>query len=229
MHKHEVAVVTGDVNASSNLSEIEARKLEYLLNNCFSEVVSKLQSAECEGFTNFRGDSWQFVVGNPIMAVRATLLFRSLLISQSILELKRKLHSSASIGFGSIRFLPTDSSSAGGGPAYEMSGKRLDLLRKRMPGIGVAGLGDKDQYFDSILGVIDALTRNWTALQAKAVSFALQNYSQLQISNRWSPPISQQAINKHLISAGWPAIKPALLWIETILEGCFLNNNLSSE
>lgn len=221
-----VAVVTGDVNASSKMHEKDARQLELLLKNCYQDTLVSLNDAELGGFTNFRGDSWQFIVGKPMMALRATLLFRSLLLVHSDQEFSKRLHTSAAIGFGSVNFLPNDTSLAGGGQAYEISGKRLDKLRRRMPGMGVSGLGKKDQYLDSLIGVIDALVRRWTALQAQAVSYALQELSQTEISQKWSPPISQQAINKHLISAGWPAIEPALRWAETTIKGCILKNNL---
>ncbi len=221
-----VAVITGDINASSKMPEKDARQLELLLKKCYQDSLTSLNNAELGGFTNFRGDSWQFIVGNPMMAFRATLLFRSFLLVYSDQILGKRLHTSAAIGFGRINFLPNDTSSAGGGEAYEISGKRLDKLRRRMPGMGVSGLGKNDPYLDSLLGVIDALVRRWTALQAQAVSYALQEFSQVEISKMWMPPISQQAINKHLKSAGWPAIEPALRWAETTIESCIFNNNL---
>lgn len=222
----KVAVITGDVNASSKMAENDARQLELLLRKCYQNTLSSYNEAELEGFTNFRGDSWQFIVGNPILAIRSALLFRSFLLVYSDQKLGKKLQTSAAIGFGSINFLPNDISSAGGGEAYEISGKKLDKLRRRMPGMGSSGLGKNDEYLDSLLGIIDALVRGWTALQAQAVSYALQGFSQTEISKKWNPPISQQAINKHLKSAGWPAIEPALRWAETTIEGCIFKNNL---
>lgn len=225
MPRRTVAVVTGDVNASRRLLEKDARRLEYMLRSCFQDVVATLNDVRAAGFTNFRGDAWQFVVGNPVMAVRATLLFRSLLLVHSDREFGRKIQTSASIGFGAIKFLPTETSSAGGGEAYENSGKRLDKLRRRVPGMGVAGLGETDLFLDSLLGVVDALARHWTALQAQAVSLALQGLAQTKIAGMWNPPITQQAVQKHLSAAGWPAIDPALRWAETIVKGCILKNN----
>lgn len=222
----KIAVLTGDVNASSKMVEKDARHLESLLRKCYQDAQSSLNTAELGSFTNFRGDSWQCIVGNPVMAIRSALLFRSFLLVYSDQQLGKKLQTSLAIGFGRISFLPNDTSSAGGGEAYEISGKRLDRLRRRMPGMGVSGLGDNDQYLDSLLGVIDALAHGWTALQALAISYALQEFSQMEIARRWNPPISQQAVNKHLRSAGWPAIEPALRWAETTIEGCISNNNL---
>ncbi|MBI9092510.1 MAG: hypothetical protein JEZ12_25115 [Desulfobacterium sp.] len=225
MQRRTVAVVTGDVNASTRMLEEDARRLEHVLNTCFQDVVSALADAKAAGFTNFRGDSWQFVIGDPGMAVRATLFFRSSLLVHSNQEFGKRIHTSASIGFGSIKYMPSETSLAGGGKAYEYSGKRLDKLRRRVPGMGVAGLGEIDLFMDSLLGVVDALAHHWTALQAQAVSFALQGLAQVEIAKKWNPPISQQAVHKHLLSAGWPAIEPALRWMETTLKGCIAENN----
>jgi len=227
MSVNTMAVITGDVNASSKMSEKHARKLELLLKNCYQKVSTLLNDAKLVSFSNFRGDSWQFVVQEPILAVRVTLLFRAFLLVHGEQEFGNKIHTSAAIGFGKIKFLQNDVSIAGGGEAYEISGKKLDKLRRRMPGLGVSGLGNNNQYMDSMLGVLAALIRRWTALQAQAISYALQGFSQIKISKMWKPPISQQAINKHLKAAGWPAIDPALCWIETTLEGCIQKNNHS--
>jgi hypothetical protein len=220
-----VAVITGDVNASSKMPEQQARRLEGLLRECFREVSESLPEAHLDSFTNFRGDSWQFVVKEPLLAVRAALLFRSRLIVHSDKEMGNRLHTATAIGFGGIDYLPDGVSLAGGGAAYESSGKKLDKLHRRMPGMGVSGLGPQDPYFDRLVGVIDALVRSWTAMQAQAVAFALQGFTQVEISHLWRPPISQQAVNKHLKAAGWPAIDPALQWIETTLKGCLQENN----
>lgn len=222
------AVLTGDVNASSKIQEKDARRLENLLSLCFQDLDHSLQHVGAGGFTNFRGDSWQFVIGEPEHAVRAALFYRCSLLVRSKEELGKRLHTSASIGFGSITYLPSDVSRAGGGKAYEASGKRLDKLRRRVPGMGEAGLGEIDPFLDCLLGVVDALVRGWTARQAQAVSYALQGLSQIEIAGKWKPPVSQQAVHKHLLSAGWPAIDPALRWAETTIKDCITENNLKA-
>lgn len=220
------AVVTGDVNASSRMPAEEARRLEGLLRRCFDETAEALPRAGLCGFTGYRGDAWQFVVAAAPLAVRAALLFRCRLLVRSEREFASRLHTAAAIGLGGVDFLPDGTSTAGGGEAYERSGWRLDRLRRRIPGMGLAGAAQHDPYLDSLLGVIDALVRQWTALRAQAVAFALQGLPQAEIARRWRPPVSQQAIHKHLAAAGWPALDPALDRIETTIEGCLSENNL---
>ncbi|MCD4655304.1 hypothetical protein K8T06_15395 [bacterium] len=48
---------------------------------------------------------------------------------------------------------------------------------------------------------------------------------QHEIGKRWVPPITQQAVHRHLRAAGWPAVEPALDWMETMLKDCFQINN----
>lgn len=225
MHSETVAVITGDINGSSKLPPDDIKQLEGLLHDCYSASQQAFPDGELAGFSCFRGDAWQFVVHNPQLAPRINLFFRAVLLDKGHEITQRKLHSAAALGFGTIDFLPDRTSSAGGGIAYERSGKRLDKLRRRMPGVGVAGLGALDSCLDSMLGLIDALNRQWTPLQAKAVTFALQGMTQQEIAAQWHPPVSQQAANKHLLAAGWPAIDPALSWIESTITGCFSEYN----
>lgn len=226
------AVVTGDVNASTRLAAEAARGLEALLERCYAETDAALPRAGLRGYSAFRGDAWQFAVGCPEFAVRAALFYRGRLLVHSERELGRKLHSSAAVGFGTIEWLPDGASSAGGGTAYELSGRRLDRLRRRMPGLGLAGLADAhgtpqlEEGLDVLLGVLDALVRRWTAHQAEAVVLSMQGLAQGEIARQWEPRVSQQAIHKHLAAAGWPALEPALAWLETTLTGCFSENNL---
>jgi len=166
-------------------------------------------------------------VSDITAAARAALYFRASLIIQSYDTFGIRLNSSIAIGFGSIDFFPHGESSAGGGKAYELSGKRLDKIRNQLPGMSVSGFGPSDPGITAMLGVIDALIRHWTRPQAKAVCLSLQNLTQLKIALMWEPErISQQAVHKHLKNAGWPAVKPALNWIAATIRGCNAENNL---
>ena len=219
------AVVTGDINASSRMSSNEARLLESILERSFIQTYQAFPKAKLSGFSGFRGDSWQFSLRRPEYVLRATLHFRARLIVAGKNELQRRLQTSAAVGFGRIDYLPDDTTSSGGGEAFELSGRRLDKLRRRMPGMGVAGVEDFEPYLDMLFGVVDAIVRQWTASQAEAVALALRDYSQSEIASKWQPPVSQQAIQKHLSSASWPALEPAVEWVETTLKGCFRNYN----
>lgn len=215
------AVVTGDVNASRKLNRFQLPKLEEVLQQCYEKMASAFSPAKVRGFSVFRGDSWQFAAMNPEQVLRCVLYFKAILIHESALMLDRKIHTSAAIGFGSIDFLPDDQNSSGGGDAYVLSGERVDEIRRRIPGMGVAGLENLNANVDVTIGLIDVLTRRWTASQALAVSMALCGLNQHEIAERWYPrKITQQAVQKHLQGAGYPAIEPAVTWFETTMRGC---------
>lgn len=220
------AVITGDVNASSRMLKQEVKRLEKTLRGSFQDLAENLPEVQADHFTCFRGDSWQFVVGDAAAAARAAVYFRASLIVQSTDEFGKKLNSAVAIGVGPVDFFPDDESSAGGGKAYELSGKCLDKIRRRMPGMSISGLGPQDPNVSAMLGLIDALIRQWTPSQARAVRLALQGHTQEESAARWHPKaISQQAVHKHLHSAGWPAIEPALNAIYTTLMSCKMQNN----
>lgn len=221
------AVITGDVNASSRMEKQEVKRLEKTLRASFQDLADNMPDLNAIHFTCFRGDSWQFVVGDAATAVTAAVYFRASLIVHSFSELGRSMGSAVAIGFGSIDYFPDDESAAGGGVAYECSGKALDKILRRMPGMSASGLGSHDKGVSAMLGLIDALIHHWTLSQARAVSFALQGLTQEAIALKWVPDaVSQQAVHKHLRSAGWPAIEPALRWLSTTIKGCNQENNL---
>ncbi len=214
------AVITGDVNASSSMEKQVVRRLERTLRSSFQDLMENLPDLKADHFTCFRGDSWQFVVGDATAAVNAAIYFRASLLLQSYDAFGKRLNSSVAIGFGSVDFFPDDESTAGGGKAYELSGKCLNKILRRMPGMCASGLGPQDTGISVLLGVIDALIRHWTSSQARAICLALQGLTQDEIAAHWIPrPVSQQAVHKHLQKAGWPAIDPALNWVATTIKG----------
>ena len=179
------AVLTGDVNASSRMGKQQVRRLEKALRGSFQDLRDNLPDVKAGYFTCFRGDSWQFVVGDAAAAASAAVYFRASLLVRSNDEFGRRMNSAVAIGLGSLD-----------------------------PGI------------TAMLGLIDALIRHLTPSQAKAVCFALRGLTQEEIARRWVPEaVSQQAVQKHLRSAGWPAMEPALEWLYTTINGCKRKNN----
>lgn len=225
-----VAVITGDVNASSRLRQHEAKRLERVLVATYRNLKKHMPMFEAINFTCFRGDSWQFVVDDAASAASAAVYFRASLLVESHDAFKKKLNSAAAIGIGSIDFLPDGESTFGAGEAYELSGKQLDKIRRRIPGMSASGLGPLDIGVSASLGLIDVLIRHWTHLQARAVCLAFQGLTQKEIADRWHPKkVTQQAVHKHLHNAGWPAIEPALKWISTTIAGDNTENNHNSQ
>lgn len=133
-----VAVITGDINASSGLKGGEGELLESVLKSSFDILKREYKNAQVSGFTPFRGDSWQFVVKKAPLAIHAAVFYKAVFLMQTEEQFGKRMHTSAAIGFGNVEYLPNKRTKAGGGKAYYHSGRRMDKLRRRMPGMGVA-------------------------------------------------------------------------------------------
>lgn len=208
------------------MAKDKRKKLEGILGECFHLLSKDLSKAIAGHFSCFRGDSWQFVVGDARYAASAAVCYRTLLRQLGCERIGIRLNSSASIGIGTIDFFPDSESAAGSGIAYELSGRNLDRIKKRLPGMNFAGLGEHDRGVTAVLGLIDAMITRWTEPQVYAVHEALKGHTQNEIALGWkNGPISQQAVHKHLQNAGWPAVLPALEWISTTIRSCISGNN----
>ena len=214
-----MAVLTGDIVSSTSLSKEARSRLPDVLRQVGDDVREHFAAAGPSAIDVFRGDSWQLVLAQPAAALRITLYFHSRLHSMSTDE---PLTSRTAIGIGNVDFIPPDSVSEGDGTAFRLSGKALEEMdRNRRLAIAVddANASCECVALPIILTLIDALTKRWTAKQARAVSGALRDMRQEQIAAEWHPaPITQQAIAQHLESAGWNAVDEAVAQFEQIIE-----------
>ncbi|MFZ7128459.1 MAG: hypothetical protein ACOWWM_20080 [Desulfobacterales bacterium] len=202
------AVLTGDVVDSSRL-ELDQRA--YLATR-FDTLSAPILKAFGEdilplGMETIRGDGFQALLGRPEMALRISIFVRASLRADA-----RSGHADVriAVGIGTVEFIGSRVSE-GLGPAYELSGKRLDQMKRgerlgiesELPGFDV-------ENWDVIAALIDVLAASWTPKQAHAVELALQGMTQEAIARTWEVPIKQQTVGNHLKRAGWGAIRQAL-------------------
>jgi hypothetical protein len=214
-----VAVLTGDVVASSELDPERRARLPELLRQAGDSVKYQLEDAIPYPVDVFRGDSWQLVMFQPEKALRAALHLRALLLTAIEDE---PLSTRVTIGIGSVDFIPADRVSSGDGQAFRLSGNALERLG-RSQRMTVAMPDEADAYvgvgLQVICGLIDELVKRWTARQAQAVLGAMRGLTQQAIGAQWSPsPVSQQAIAQHLDGAGWGAIDEAIAYFERVVR-----------
>lgn len=214
-----IAVLTGDVVSSTSLSREVRSRLPDVLRSVGTQIGEHFEAAGPSRIDIFRGDGWQLVLRKPAAALRVTLYFQSRLHAMSSAE---TILSRTAIGIGSADFIPQDSVSEGDGAAFRLSGKALEEMdRNRQLAIEVDDETSSCgcQGLPTILALIDALAKRWTAKQALAVSGALRGLRQEQIGSEWEPaPVTQQAIAQHLESAGWSAVEEAVAHFEHIFE-----------
>jgi hypothetical protein len=212
--KHLRAVLTGDVVESSRLPAEQRRALPAILKGAAKGLERAWPKAGPSPIAVFRGDSWQLILSDPALSLRAGLLFRSWVISASGAGLR--LDTRMAIAVDTIDFMPSGHVSEGDGPAYRASGEALDNLGSGVRMCLIAP-GTPD-LLKAAIGLLDAIVQDWTVLQALAVKGRLQSRTQAEIAAGWPERITQQTVARHLARAHWPVIEDMLLKFEDSLR-----------
>jgi hypothetical protein len=220
------AVITGDIIRSSGYS-IDARKL---IRGSIQQSVKSLSQAEPFKRENsipfpahlYRGDSWQVLVIDPCLAMRAALLIRASLKSD-LPELKADTRISLSVG----RIHRKDQAiSFGDGEAYILSGRKLDEISQKSKSTFVFSMDEFIpfpteivQSIQTLLVSLDFITSSWTAKQALSIKLALLGYEPGQIARDWPErQISRRVVDYHLARGGWHAVESGVQYYETVLH-----------
>jgi hypothetical protein len=215
-----VAVITGDVVGSARFAGADRARLHSGLRQAADDLERAFAAYVPYPVAFFRGDSWQFLVTEPAMALRMGLYFRS--ASQSQFD-STAFDTRMAIGVGSISFLPEHDVSAGDGAAFRRSGEALNELGRgrRMVFVGPPTMPAFERSaISAITGLIDAIASNWTARQAQAVAGALRDWTQQEIGvTSFDPPITQQGVAQHLDRASWVAVEAAIQFVEREATG----------
>lgn len=208
-------VLTGDIVGFSKLPVGQRRRINDILKEGCRKISRVFKGSVPLDVDVFRGDSWQLLVSDAAISLRAALYLRAhLRASHEALKIDTRI----AIGVGAIDFLPGDRVSKGDGPAYRISGSGLESMNKagRMC-FGFKG-SDVEGAMDVIVRLTDVLAMNWSGRQARALTGALQGLTQEKIGALWTPPITQQSVNRHLQRAGWFAIEEAVAYFEKQLS-----------
>ena len=161
----------------------------------------------------FGGDSWQMYLPDPTVALAAVTRFRAALFAD------HGIHTRMVIAIDRIDFLNTENLSESDGQAFRRSGRALQQMRGDRMEVLVPELDDPAAEIaaQAIARSVDYITRSWTRAQAQAVKhmidcqLANRSCSQAEIGRRWQPAaISQQAVARHLQSAGWDNVEASL-------------------
>lgn len=115
------AVLTGDLVRSRTLPEGRRKKVIAFLKGLSKEFGKLHVGANVGEVDIFRGDSWQFCLKKPELAVTSAIFFRTGLKTEG-------LDSRIGIGIGSVESLNPKKISESTGPAFVASGHSLDSL-----------------------------------------------------------------------------------------------------
>jgi len=209
------AVLTGDIVNFSKLPSKQRQRLHLIMREGSKSLRKIFRKSVPLETDIFRGDSWQMLVSDPALSLRAGLFFRAFLRKEMGAS---KLDTRMAIAIGTVDFVPDDRVSKGDGEAYRYSGKALEEMTRvgnmcfRFPE------RKSEESLDVLVHLLDVLAINWSDKQALAITGALQGLTQEEIGNLWKPPITQQSVNRHLQRAGWFAIEKAIGFFEKQLR-----------
>ncbi|RMD57900.1 hypothetical protein D6833_13470 [Candidatus Parcubacteria bacterium] len=211
------AVLTGDIISSRTLKQEEKAQIVKQIQQTHSNLPDFFQLRETSGLSMFRGDGWQFALLPAHQALRVAVYVRCTLKGMNITHADSRI----GIGIGPISTLTVGESGTGDGPAFQLSGKALDEL-KRSKGFKIQ-LDSSNEIGKTALAAIatavNHLILRLTISQAKAVCGALRGWNHQQIADSWEPrPVTRQSITKHLKSAGWDVLEQQIQSFEHIIS-----------
>jgi hypothetical protein len=209
--KSNYSVVTGDLIGSSKLNPNERKKLHFKLKRIYKQLISDFPVALPLPIDIFRGDSWQFIIANPVFALRISLCFRLLIKSEIYLP---NIDTRMSLAIGKISFLSKNRISESDGEAFRISGQKLENMKSTARLIIYIPSEKLSEPFQVITELTDFIISRYTGKQSLAVYGMLAGMGQEEITKLWKPRISQQMVSKHLKSAGSNTIEKAVDFFE---------------
>ncbi|WP_373499426.1 hypothetical protein [Desulfococcus sp.] len=217
------AALTGDLVGSSRLSAAGSAGAMEILRRAADDLAAGHPRAVVGPMDTFRHDSWQLLLEQPALAVRAALFFRTALKLES--DAGAKYDTRVSIGIGPVELISTRRISDSRGPAFTRSGKGLDAMGGRCFAID-AGDGPPEPLkclAAAAVPLLDCIVGDWTPAESRAVNGALRGLTQEEIASLWPPvgttgrPPSRQAVGDALARAHWRTVTDVLHWIETAI------------
>lgn len=205
MGDQELAVLTGDIVASSRLSQDD-------LDDVLATVAGSAETAAAwtgvrARFGRYRGDGWQCLGPSSALSLRAALFIRA--------GLRARRHAldtriSIGIGFGAV---PETGVAAASGPAFERSGAGLDDMGRAARFAFTPS--DNPALAGALFALADEISRRWTVRQAEVFVHALPPDAPTQSAIGERLDVSQQMVAKHLRAGGDWALREAMAALET--------------
>ncbi len=204
MGDQELAVLTGDIVASSRLSP---GTLDDVLETVAASAGTAASwTGSLARFGRYRGDGWQCVGPSPELSLRAALFIRAGLRAR-----RRDLDTRISVGVGTGA-VPAAGVAAASGAAFARSGAGLDGMA-RAARLAWISAGDP-RLGGAVFALADEISRRWTARQAEVFVHALPPDAPTQSVIGERLGFSQQMVAKHLRAGGDWALREAMAAFE---------------
>jgi len=230
------AVLTGDLVKSSQLTAKQSHSAMDRIRELAKKFESTYRGATVGQVDTFRHDSWQWLLADPVLGLRAAVFMRAGLRVHS--DGKTRFDTRIAIGIGVVETIVKRRISDSRGPAFTRSGNTLDVMKDSRLAYASGGesASAEDLLSNGIVPLLDCIVTDWTAVEARAVYGTLLGLTQEQTAEQWPVVAStgnkptRQAINKTLARAHWTTVAGVLAWVEKrqkqLSEVALANSNL---
>ena len=219
-----IAILSGDLINSSKYEDRTMTSVIKVLKKEFKAIEDRYPT-ENISFSIYRGDSFQGVVENPVLALSVALQIKTAVSRYTdIEELPKNAMPSAdiriSIGVGKARY-QRDALAESNGEAFQFSGRTLDSMKSEglKMALTTANVEINDE-FKVHFKFLDSVTDRWSVASSEVVYYLINNYKEQEIASELSR--SQAAINHRKKAAGWEEIQFLLKRYEHVAKTHFV-------
>jgi hypothetical protein len=200
-----VAVLTGDLVRSTALSHAGLLEARETLRRAAREIAGWDRGA-VHGPDFFRGDSWQLVLTQPDLWLRASLYLRT-----ALRALEEEADTRISVGVGAVEALDTEAVSQSIGEAFVLSGRALDDM-SRFEGFKLATAQPQpdETYLPTVLSFCGHVVGGWSSSQAKVALEMLRPSDKTQEALADTLGVSRQFVSKVHRQYGLSSVMMAL-------------------
>lgn len=214
------AVLTGDLVKSSKLTSDESQGAMRWLRDAVKSFGSLHPQSITGELDTFRHDSWQMLMTQPALSLRAAVYLRTALKLHS--NKQARYDTRISIGVGEVETVAESRISDSRGSAFTISGKNLDAMgRNRL----VFEAQEKESTVLALMGrvavpLLDCVVTDWTSTEAHAVHGSLERLTQEEIAQllplnpRSGKAVTRQAVSDSLDRGNWGTVEDVLQRIE---------------
>ncbi|HKJ43573.1 MAG TPA: SatD family protein [Sunxiuqinia sp.] len=224
------AVISGDIIASTSLSNVGRELIEKELKNLLEALNQKFSTYG----RIIRGDYLECVVPAPQDALQVALAIKSYIKSIAIddahlyddekrVKLFKTYGIRLAIGYGELsRYNPTEGIIDG--EAIYLSGRTINEFstynKERIVIKNALFFVSNDDMLnrsmEPLVALLDVLLNKATARQCEVLFLKLMDYNEDEIASKLN--ISQSVVNQHSTSIGWNAIEKTVNYFSNVLK-----------
>lgn len=195
-------VITGDLIDSTQYTPQDLDTILTAVNTEFEHF----RTAYSADFKIFRGDSFQGVVLDSLLALELVLIIKAVVnkISTKGKKTSGLTDFRIAIGIGNIN-LKRDSILESNGEAFQFSGRTLDTMKGDYPRLLLKTSDENlNDEFNVHFALLDSVTSKWSTASAEVAYYLLKGKKETEVAEILG--INQSAVNHRKKAANWDAV-----------------------